>query len=134
MSNLYHGTESLSNSGPRIWNLVPDKLKQLVDIFISLRKKLKRGSRKTAHVKLIYYMLVLFEVLSLPLFISHLGAVLQKLSYEGSFLREKAMRWSVSSALTAYFLSTFSIGIFLKNTVSFHACIRRFQNFYFNNF
>ena len=32
MSNLYHGTESLSNLGPRIWNLVPDKLKQLVDI------------------------------------------------------------------------------------------------------
>ena len=113
MSNLYHGTESLSNLGPRIWNLVPDKLKQLVDIFVSLRKKLKRRSRKTAHVKLIYHMLVLFEVLSLSLFISHSGAVHQKLSYEGSFLRENAMRWSVSSALTAYFFSAFSIGIFL---------------------
>ena len=29
--NVYHGPESLSNLGPRIWNLIPDKLKQLVD-------------------------------------------------------------------------------------------------------
>ena len=28
----YNSTESLLNLGPRIWNLVPDKLKQLVDI------------------------------------------------------------------------------------------------------
>ena len=29
---VYQGTESLSNLGPRIWNLVPNKLKQSVDI------------------------------------------------------------------------------------------------------
>ena len=29
---VYHGTESLSNLEPRIWSLVPEKLKQLVDI------------------------------------------------------------------------------------------------------
>ena len=32
---MCHGTESLSNLGPRIWNFVPDKLKQLVDIYIN---------------------------------------------------------------------------------------------------
>ena len=41
MSNLYHGTESLSNLGPRIWNLVPDKLKQLVDIH-AFKKEIKK--------------------------------------------------------------------------------------------
>ena len=54
-----------------------------------LRKRLKSGKQKTAHVgyvKLIYHMLVLFEVLSLYLFLNtHSGAVHQKLSYEGSF-------------------------------------------------
>ena len=30
--SAYHGMGSLSNLGPRIWNLVPDKLTQLVDI------------------------------------------------------------------------------------------------------
>ena len=32
VKSVYHGTESLSNLGPRVWNLVPDRLKQLVDI------------------------------------------------------------------------------------------------------
>ena len=36
-----HGTESLSNLGPRIWNLVADKLKQLVDIH-TLNKEIKK--------------------------------------------------------------------------------------------
>ena len=51
-----------------------------------LRKKLKSGNRKTTHVgcvKLIYHMLVLFEILSLYLFLKiNSGAVHQKLSYE----------------------------------------------------
>ena len=44
MSNLYIMvyTESLSNSGPRIWNLVPDKLKQLADIHAFKKKNKKR--------------------------------------------------------------------------------------------
>ena len=33
VKSVYHVTERLSNLGPRIWNLVPDKLKQLVDIY-----------------------------------------------------------------------------------------------------
>ena len=32
VAKLQYGTESLSKLGPRIWNLVPDRLKQLVDI------------------------------------------------------------------------------------------------------
>ena len=41
VKSLYHGTESLSNLGPRIWNLVPDKLKQLVDIH-AFKKEIKK--------------------------------------------------------------------------------------------
>ena len=32
VKTVYHGSESLSNLGPRIWNLVPDNLKHLDDI------------------------------------------------------------------------------------------------------
>ena len=38
---VYHGMESLSNLEPRIWNLVPDKLKQLVDIH-AFKKEIKK--------------------------------------------------------------------------------------------
>ena len=41
VKSVYHGTESLSNLGPRIWNLVPDKLKQLVDIH-AFKKEIKK--------------------------------------------------------------------------------------------
>ena len=44
-------------------------------------------------------------------FETHSGAVHQKLSYEGPFLLENALTWFSSDALTAYFLSAFSIGI-----------------------
>ena len=44
-------------------------------------------------------------------FETHSGAVHQKLSYEGPFLLENALTWFSSGALTAYFLSAFSIGI-----------------------
>ena len=85
--------------------------------FIPLRKKLKSGSRKTAHVgcvKLVYHVLVIFEVLRLYLLLkTYSGTVHQKLSYGESFLQENAMTWSSSSALTVYFLSVFSIGTFL---------------------
>ena len=32
IKSVYHGTESLSNIGPKIRNLMPDKLKQLLDV------------------------------------------------------------------------------------------------------
>ena len=35
VKSVYHVTESLSNLGPRILNLIPNKLKQLVDIYAS---------------------------------------------------------------------------------------------------
>ena len=41
VKSVYHGTESLSNLAPRIWNLVLDKLKQLVDIY-SFKKEIKK--------------------------------------------------------------------------------------------
>ena len=51
VKSVYHGTESLSNLRPRIWNSVLDKLKQLVDIhaFIKEIKKWKpKNCQKTA--------------------------------------------------------------------------------------
>ena len=41
VKSVYYGTESLSNLEPRIWNLVPDKLKQLVDIH-AFKKEIKK--------------------------------------------------------------------------------------------
>ena len=41
VKSAYHGTESLSNLGPRIWNLLPDKLKQLVDTH-AFKKEMKK--------------------------------------------------------------------------------------------
>ena len=41
VESVYHGMGSLSNLGPRIWNLVLDKLKQLVEIH-SFKKEIKK--------------------------------------------------------------------------------------------
>ena len=41
VKSAYHGTENMSNLGPRIWNLVPDKLNQLVDIY-AFKKEIKK--------------------------------------------------------------------------------------------
>ena len=53
MSNLcmYHGTVSLSNLGPRVWNLVPGKLKQLVDIH-AFTKEIKSWKPKNCPCRL----------------------------------------------------------------------------------
>ena len=45
VKSVYHGTESLSNLGPRIWNLVQDKLKELVDIH-AFKKDIKKWKPK----------------------------------------------------------------------------------------
>ena len=47
--SVYHGSESLKNLGPRIWNLVPDTLKQLDDIN-SFKTEIKKRKLLTAHV------------------------------------------------------------------------------------
>ena len=84
VKSVYHGRESLPNLGPRIWNLVPNKLKQLVDIhaFKKETKKWKAEKCPVGYVKLIYHMLALFEVLTLHLLLNtNSGAVHQKFSY-----------------------------------------------------
>ena len=45
VNSVYHGSESISNLGPRIWNLVPDRLKEIADLssFKYEIKKWKRG-------------------------------------------------------------------------------------------
>ena len=37
INSVYHGAESTSNLGPRIWNLVPDRLKELNSITFKKR-------------------------------------------------------------------------------------------------
>ena len=39
--SVYHGSESITNLGPRIWNFVPDGLKELNSIS-SFKNKIKR--------------------------------------------------------------------------------------------
>ena len=119
VKSVYYGTERLSNLGPRIWNLVPHKLKQLLDIHAFKKENKKWKSEncpfRLCKTKLIYRMSVLFLFASLYLLLkAHSRAVHQKLSYEGSFLRENALTWSSSSVFTAYFLSAFYIGFFFK--------------------
>ena len=45
VKSVYHSTKSLSNLGPRIWNLVPEILKQLIDIH-AFKKKIKKWKLK----------------------------------------------------------------------------------------
>ena len=32
INTMYHGTESISNLGPKIWDLVPSNLKEIIDL------------------------------------------------------------------------------------------------------
>ena len=41
VNSVYHDSESISNLGPRIWNLVPDRLKELNSIS-SFKSEIKR--------------------------------------------------------------------------------------------
>ena len=129
VKSVYHGTESSSNLGPRIWNLVPNKLKQLVNIH-AFKKEIKKWKPENCPCRLcktyIPHVGFIWSFKFVLAFETHSGAFHQKLSYEGSFLRENALTWSSSSAFTAFFLSAFSIGIFFLDIFSFHACIRRF--------
>ena len=45
VKSVYYGTESLSNLGPRIWILVPDKQKQQVDIH-AFKEEIKKWKQK----------------------------------------------------------------------------------------
>ena len=46
---LYHGSESVSFVGPKIWNILPDEIKQQISLN-SFKRSLKTGSRKIARV------------------------------------------------------------------------------------
>ena len=48
INSVYHGSESISNLEPRIWNLVPDRLKELSSI--SSLMKLKDGILNSVRV------------------------------------------------------------------------------------
>ena len=48
---VYHGTERLSNLRSRIWHLVPDKLKQLVEIH-TFKKEIKKRKPKSCPCRL----------------------------------------------------------------------------------
>ena len=41
INSVYHGSDSISNLGPRIWNLVPDRLKELNSISC-IKNEIKR--------------------------------------------------------------------------------------------
>ena len=45
VKSVYYGTESLSNLGPRIWNLVPDRQKQQVGIH-AFKEEIKKWKQK----------------------------------------------------------------------------------------
>ena len=56
VKSAYHGTESLSNLGSRIWNLLPDKLKQLVDIHAFKKEMTKWKLENCPCLTHIYYL------------------------------------------------------------------------------
>ena len=64
VKSVYHGSESLSNLGPRIWNLVPDALLKQLDDINSFKTDIKNGNLLIAHVgfvSLTSLMLVLYR-------------------------------------------------------------------------
>ena len=67
---MYHSTEGLSNLGPKIRNLVPDKLKELVDIH-PFEKEIKKWKPEDCPCRLC------------KTYIPHVDH--KKLSNEGSF-------------------------------------------------
>ena len=51
---VYHGSESISFLGPKIWNILPDEIKQQTSL-----SSLKSGSHKIVHADCAKFMLVL---------------------------------------------------------------------------
>ena len=63
VKSVYHGSKSLSNLGPRIWNLVPNTLKQLDDtnLFKTEIKKWKPIDCRCRLCSLALLMLILYR-------------------------------------------------------------------------
>ena len=51
VNSVYHGSESISNLGPRIWNLVPDRPKELNSIS-SFKNEIKRWQPEICRCRL----------------------------------------------------------------------------------
>ena len=67
MKPVYHGSESISFLGPKIWNILPDRLKfaNSTEVF---KMQIKNGNLKIAHVSFARYMFkmsVLFKEISI---------------------------------------------------------------------
>ena len=63
---VYHGSKSISFLGPKIWNILPDRLKNANSI--EAKKKKKNGSLKivdVGFVRFMFKMSVLFESISI---------------------------------------------------------------------
>ena len=86
VKSAYHETESLSILGPRIWNLVPNKLKQLVNI-LAFKKEFKEWKPKSWTCRLcktyIPNLGIKLKFLSFYLFLKHL----QEQSTRNSLMR-----------------------------------------------
>ena len=53
---MWHGTESASYLGPKIWDLVPNEIKESESIMV-LNSKSKDGSLKDVHAEYAKYIL-----------------------------------------------------------------------------
>ena len=51
VNSVYHGSETISNLGSRIWNLVPDRLKEL-NIIKSFKNEIKRSQSEICPCRL----------------------------------------------------------------------------------
>ena len=61
---VYHGSESISFLGPKIWNILPDEIKQQTSLN-SFKKSIKNGSHEIAYAdcaKFILMVSILFLV------------------------------------------------------------------------
>ena len=64
---LYHGSESISLLGPKIWSILPDRLKN-ANIIEAFKMQIKYGILKNFHsgiARLMFKMLVLFKSISI---------------------------------------------------------------------
>ena len=88
MSNLCMMSPSLLNLGPRIWNSVPDKLKQVDDVYV-FKKEIKIWNTRNCPCRLcktcIPNVCFIQSFRFALVFETHPEAAHQKRSYEGSF-------------------------------------------------
>ena len=56
VNSAWHGTESVSYPGPKIWDLVPNEIKESESLN-AFKSKIKGGSLEDVHVKYAKYIL-----------------------------------------------------------------------------